>query len=257
MKITILLISTLMVFVWSLVAYGEIDKTMVLALSFDDISGNVTADSSLYGLNGKVNGPKLAVGKYGKALEFNGTTDFVQVDDNPNLLLPGGGTLMVWAFIKTTSGNASWPRIMIKSNTNGGTNGYDFLFDRALSYSVRFCVGGACNSYTAVATDSWHHVAVTFDGKEILIYVDGEKTGNLAQPGAAIDTKGSPLNIGNGIAADRAYQGLLDEVRIWNRALKQDEIKFQMARGTRDIIAVDPRLKLVGTWSAIKNDHVR
>jgi len=257
MKITILLISALMILAWSLVAYGEIDKTMVLALSFDDISGNVTADSSLYGLNGKVNGPKLVVGKYGKALEFNGTTDFVQVDDDPNLLLLNGGTLMVWAFIKTTSGDASWPRIMIKSNINGGTNGYDFLFDRALGYAVRFCVGGACASYTAFATDSWHHVAVTFDGKEILVYVDGEKTGNLAQPGAAIDTKGSPLNIGNGVAVDRAYQGMLDEVRIWNRALKQDEIKFQMAKGTRDIIAVEPRLKLVGTWSAIKIDHIQ
>ncbi len=238
-----------------LLAYGAVDKTMVLALSFDDLVGNTARDSSFYGIDAKVNGPKLVDGKFGKALEFNGEKDFVQVPDNPNLLLLDGGTLMVWAYIKTTSGHASWPRIMIKSNTNGGTNGYDFLFDRANGYAVRFCIGGACNSYTPVPTDSWHHIAVTFDGKEINVYVDGSKTGNLAQPGPAINTTGSPLNIGNGVATDRPFQGIYDEIRIFNRALKQDEIKYQMNRGTRDIISVEPLYKLISTWSAIKSQY--
>jgi len=255
MKVVIFFVSVLMFLYLYSLAYGEIDKTMVLALSLDDVSGNITRDSSLYGLDAKVSGPKLVDGKFGKALEFNGEKDFVQVPDDKNLLLLNGGTLMVWAYIKTTSGHASWPRIMIKSNTNGGTNGYDFLFDRANGYAVRFCVGGACNSYTPVPTDSWHHIAVTFDGKEINVYVDGAKTGNLTQPGSAIDTSGSPLNIGNGIAQDRPFQGIYDEIRIFNRALKQDEIKYQMSRGTRDIVSVEPKYKLVSTWSAIKNEY--
>lgn len=254
MKVIVLIL----IFSFSLIpllAYGAIDKTMVLALSFDDIIGNIAKDSSMYGLDAKVNGPKSVDGKFGKALEFNGSTDFVQVPDNPNLLLLDGGTLMVWAYIKTSSGHASWPRIMIKSNTNGGTNGYDFLFDRANGYAVRFCIGGACNSYTPVPTDSWHHIAVTFDGKEINVYVDGAKTGNLAQPGAAINTTGSPLNIGNGVAVDRPFQGMYDEIRIFDRALKQDEIKYQMARGIRDIVSVEHQYKLITTWSVIKNEY--
>lgn len=253
MKITMIVMSISMVFVLALSAYGEIDKTMVLALSFDSISGGFTPDSSFYGQKAKVNGAVLSAGKFGKALEFDGTDDIVTVEDNPNLLLLSGGTLMVWAFIKTDSGHASWPRIMIKSNTNGGTNGYDFLFDRALSYSIRFCVGGACNSYVATKTNEWHHIAVTFDGRNILIYQDGEEVGKLAQPGAAIDTSGSPLNIGNGIAADRAFQGLLDEVRIWNRPLTKDEVRFQMQRGINEILAVESYSKLAVTWSFIRN----
>lgn len=230
----------------------DVDRTMVLALSFDEVIGEITPDSSVYGLNGKVKGPKLVVGKFGKALEFNGQTDVVVVDDNPNLRLLDGGTLMAWAFIKTSAGHASWPRIMIKSNTNGGTNGYDFLFDRANSYAIRFCVGGVCNSYVPVKTEEWHHVAVTFDNKQILVYLDGENVGKQAQSGPAIDNTGSPLHIGNGVAIDRPYHGIFDEIRVWNRPLGQDEIKFQMSRGIRDLLAIEPGNVLIETWAKVK-----
>jgi len=95
MKVVIFFVSVLMFLYLYSLAYGEIDKTMVLALSLDDVSGNITRDSSLYGLDAKVNGPKLVDGKFGKALEFNGEKDFVQVPDDKNLLLLNGGTLMV------------------------------------------------------------------------------------------------------------------------------------------------------------------
>ncbi len=102
-------------------------------------------------------------------------------------------------------------------------------------------------------TDSWHHVAVTFDGEIITIYADGENVSEVPQPGPTVDSTGFDLHIGNGAAFDRPLHGMLDEVRIWNRALGEDEIKEQMESSTIDIIAVEPGSKLTSTWAGVKS----
>lgn len=253
MKSTGIFLSMLMFLICSVIGYGAADETLVLALSFDDGQGNVAKDSSQYGFDGKISGgTKWVKGKFGKALEFDGDKGMVEVADEKELLLLDGGTLMAWVFIKTEKGHASWPRIAIKSNTNGGTNGYDFLFDRANNYATRFCIGGECNSYQPVETENWHHVAVTFDGKDIFVYTDGEEVGKGVQTGPAIDTSGSPLHIGNGVAIDRAFYGMLDELRIWSRPLKEDEINWHMERGSKEVFAVDAHSKTTTTWAEVK-----
>ena len=254
MKITGIFLSMLIFFIWSVTGSGAAtDETLVLALSFDDGQGKAAKDSSQYGFDGKISGGATWVdGKFGKGLEFDGAQAMVEVADEKELLLLDGGTLMAWVFIKTEKGHASWPRIAIKSNTNGGTNGYDYLFDRANNYATRFCVGGVCNSYEPVETENWHHVAVTFDGSDIFVYTDGEEVGKGAQTIPAIDTTGSPLHIGNGVATDRPFHGMLDEIRIWSRPLDEKEINWHMERGAMEAFAVEPHSKITATWAGIK-----
>jgi hypothetical protein len=255
MKIAGMFISVLMLVIWSAAGYAlEVDDTMVLALSFDEGKGAVAKDASQYGNDGKIDGTKWVDGKFGKALEFDGAgTECVTVPDTPELLLMEGGTLMAWSYIMTEAGHASWPRIMIKAADNGGTtSGYDFLFDRASGYSIRFCVT-ACQSHFPMETDSWHHVAVTFDGETIKVYADGENVSEIPQPGPTVDSTGFDLHIGNGAAFDRAFHGIHDEVRIWNRALDEDEINEAMELGTPQLVAVAPRSKLAITWAQIKD----
>jgi len=254
MKIAGIFLSVFTLLVWSASGYGQIDDSMVLALSFDEGSGTDAHDSSLYGNNGKIDGAKwVKNGRFNGAMEFDGAgTDVVVVADDPTLLLLEGGTLMAWSWIMTESGHASWNRVIIKSADNSGTtNGYDFLFDRANGYSIRFCVV-ACQSHFPMESDSWHHVAVTFDGETILVYADGENVSEIPQPGPTIDSTGFDLHIGNGAAFDRPYHGILDEVRIFDRVLEENEIAFQMEQSTNDIIAVDPLSKLATTWADIK-----
>lgn len=252
MKVNFVMFIIVLVFVCSTAVYGAIDKTMVLCLSFDEGSGNTAKDSSTYNNDGKIEGAKWVNGKFGRALEFDGGTNQVVVADSKSLLALNGGTLMAWVNIYTESGHASWPRMVIKSTINGGTEGYDLLLDRALSYSIRFCVGGECNSYVPVETKVWQHITVTYDNKMIYAFLDGKQIGEKAQLGPAKDTTGSKLVIGNGVAADRAYHGAIDEVRMFDRPLDENEIKYQMNRSTRDIIAVEPISKLATTWAEIK-----
>jgi hypothetical protein len=258
MRAVILSIMVLVFLVCSTTGSGAIpDESMVLALSFDEGAGVDARDSSRFGLNGRVDGAKWVNGKFGKALEFDGAGgDVVVVADNPKLLLLEGGTLMAWSYIMTESGHASWPRIMIKAPNNGGTtSGYDFLFDRAGGYSIRFCVGGECNSHFPMETDSWHHVAVTFDGETIKAYADGEEVGEVVQLGPTVDSTGLDLHIGNGALFDRPYHGIHDEIRIFDRPLDEDEINFQMERSTTEIVGVEPQSKAAIAWAWVKSNY--
>lgn len=248
-------ISILMLFVLATFVYGQaVDDSLVLALSFDEGTGKVAKDSSQYGNDGKIDGTDWVDGKFGMALEFDGAgANAVIVPDTPELLLLDGGTIMIWSYIMTEAGHASWPRIAIKAPDNGGTtSGYDLLFDRGLAYSIRFCVGGLCNSHVPVETDGWHHVAVTFDGSTVVAYLDGEVVGEVPQAGPVVDSTGFDLHIGNGADLARPFHGIHDEIRIWNKALEEEDIKWHMERGNMEVFAVDPKSKLASTWAEIK-----
>jgi len=265
MKIAGIFLSILMLFIWSATVYGVAEDALILALSFDEGGGTKARDSSSYGNDGSVEGAKwTADGRFGGALEFDGEGgDVVIVPDSPELLLLEGGTLMAWSYIMTEFGHADWPRIIIKAPDNRDpTTGYDFLFDRANLYALRFCVTACGDSHIpadgipADWTENWHHVAVTFDGEVIKTYADGELIDEVPQSGPTMDSTGNDLHIGNGagFTADliRPFHGMHDEIRIFDRALEEDEIKLHMEQSTNEVVAVQPRSKLATTWADIK-----
>lgn len=255
MKITGILFSILVLLSWTTISYAQ-DGSLVLALSFDEGQGDMAADSSQNGFDSKLMGGTLwANGKFGKALSFDGVDDFVEVADAPELRLLNGGTVMAWAYI-LGGGHASWPRLIHKSNTTGGTGpGYEILFDRALSDSVRVCLGGECQTYTPTNRETWHHIAMTFDGTTVRVYVDGGAAAEKPQLAPMIDSPDMKVILGNSFNAQRQFQGSIDEVRIWSRVLSIDEIKSQMVKATGDVVSsVAPHSKLAATWAEMKSN---
>ena len=253
---TLVIAAFLALFVIARTGVAQVDEELVLYLPFDEGQGQVAQDESNSGLRANLDGPKWVDGRFGKALELDGVDDIITLNDADELKLLDGGTIMAWIYIKTASGHASWPRIMIKSETNGGTGtGYDFLLDRALGYSLRFCTGGACNTMDSPPeTDTWQHIAITFDGDTIRGYIEGQEIGNIAQPGPTTDSAGQKAGIGNSPVDARQFHGLMDEVRVWSRALTEAEIQEQMELGADDLLAVEPQGKLAITWGALKRD---
>lgn len=86
----------------------------------------------------------------------------------------------------------------------------------------------------------WHHVALTYDGHVVRLYIDGVQVRNLFVPSADPDTTGKePLRIGaENLFAETAprstFNGLIDEVRVWNRALTDVEIAEGYTKGIFD-----------------------
>ena len=81
--------------------------------------------------------------------------------------------------------------------------------------------------HTAIALNTWTHLATTYDGANQRLYINGVLVATKAQTGA-IAAANQPLRIGGNNVSGEFFQGLIDEVRIYNRALSAAEITADM-----------------------------
>ena len=108
-----------------------------------------------------------------------------------------------------------------------------------------------------VKPGEWYHSAHTYDSEDLEMrgYVDGEKDHSFAMMGVVSATQVSSLAIGAGFWDNREFWiGTLDEVRLYNRALTQDEVKQNYAVKSNSL-AVSSKGKLCETWAKIKTSR--
>ena len=196
----------------------------IVHYKLDDGEGTIAVDSS-NGLDGILMGdPQWSAGIIGGALDFDGDGDYVDCGTNATLNnLSDAITVSAWVNIRSVT--TTWMSIVMKGETawrlgvNGDTTGIHWGFtggDRGWQ---------AANSVTELPLDEWHHIAATYD-KSVggTVYVDGvAETVNPDPDGVAANEM--PLLLGeNPEALGRLLDGLLDDVRIYDRALSADEI---------------------------------
>jgi hypothetical protein len=200
---------------------------LVAAYGFNEGTGVQTKDASGQGNTGTLsNAIWTASGKYGSALSFNGTSAWVTIADAASLHLTTGMTLEAW--VRPTSGSG-WRSAILKETPGGlawslytANNG-----SRPVGYA-HVDADVPVTGTAAVALNAWTHVALTFDGAALRLYVNGTllSTTNLA---GAMATSTSALRIGGNAVWGEYFKGLIDEVRIYNRALGVSEIQVDMA----------------------------
>ena len=202
------------------------DNAFVAAYSFNEGSGTTLLDRSGNGNVGTLSGPTwITTGKFGGALLFNGTSDWVTVNDSNNSLhFTTGMTVEAWIYPSSQSG---WRTVAQKE--------VDAYFLHASSNGTLFPAGGGtvngAVTYTtassAVPVNTWSHLALTYDGTTIRLYVNGSLVSSQATPGT-LDVGNSPLRIGGNSAYGEYFQGRIDEVRLYRRALSAAEIQTDM-----------------------------
>jgi len=201
---------------------------------FDEGSGTTTFDSSGNGNNGTlINGPVWIDGKYGKALDFDGVDDYVEVEDSSSLHFSTSVTLMAWVYL-VADATYSDSRVLGKDAWNGGTNLHLVIHDSLGHVGFGLGVGGGSTSVfqtstEAIPRESWTHIAATYDGFLMRIYVNGSLDSTLSW-GSGFDSNANPLTIGskNPPYLGFFFKGKIDEVRIYNRVLSQQEIQTNM-----------------------------
>ena len=85
----------------------------------------------------------------------------------------------------------------------------------------------ASTASSAIGLNVWTHLAVTFDGSTLRLYVNGAVVNSIAKSGS-MATSSNPLRIGGNTIWGEYFAGLIDEVRIYNRALSAAEIQTDM-----------------------------
>ena len=190
-------------------------------------SGTVLVDSSASANNGTIIGtPTWVAGQHGQAIRFDGTTDYATVADNSSLDISGAITMAAWVKPEKIA-----TQYLIKKATMGATNGYELSLSSAGKVFVRFNQSTGPDTYrinspTSYPTNgsTWMHVAATYDGTTIRLYVNGvQEGGNLAGP-ASITTNNLALGIGAQADGTSKLQGAMDDVLLYNTALSASEI---------------------------------
>ena len=204
---------------------SSVSSGLVLALSFDEGSGTVAADSSGNANHGTISGATWTVGgKYGNALVFNGTNARVIINDSQLLHLTTEMTLEAWVNPSTVT--STWRDVVYKGNDN--------YFLEAMSPNASPAAGGIFGSTpretygtAALTANTWAHQAATYDGATLRVYVNGVAVASVAQTGN-IATSTNPLEIGGDSIYGQFFNGTIDEVRVYSRALTAAEIQTDM-----------------------------
>ena len=157
--------------------------------------------------------------------------DWVTVNDANDLDFTTAMTMEAWVY-PTASGGGSWRNVMIKERPGGETyNLYANADTNApVVYAVRAADPGApldARGTSTLPRNTWSHLAVTFDGTTLRLYVNGALAGSRAVAGPLLTSTGA-LRIGGNSIWGEYFAGRIDEVRLYNRALAVNEIQADM-----------------------------
>jgi hypothetical protein len=201
---------------------------LVAAYSFDAGSGTTVADASGRGNAGIVSGATwTTAGRNNGGLSFDGVNDLVTVADAASLDLAGAMTLSAW--VRPSALGSSWRTVLVKEQPgnlvyalyanaeNGRPSGHVF------AGSDQFAVGSA-----PLALNAWSHLAATWDGSLLRLYVNGTQVGSRSLTGTMPASSGA-LRIGGNTVWPEWFAGVLDDVRVYDRALSAAEIQADLA----------------------------
>jgi hypothetical protein len=206
--------------------HGQTGAAPVAAYGFNEGTGTTTADLSGNGNNGTLsNATWSSAGRVGNALSFNGSNARVSVPDSVSLDLASGMTLAAWV---NPSALGSARAAVYK--VRGGGFAYALFGSNANSRpSVSLRVSGTNVSLAgpaALPLNTWSHVAATYDGATLRLFVNGQQVNSRTLSGSIVVTNGA-LNIGSA-SNSQYFQGLIDEVRVFNQARTQTQIQADM-----------------------------
>ncbi len=225
-----------------LIAFWSLDESTINGEDVEDVfAGN----------NGVINGaPKTVDGVINECMEFDGAGARVEV---PKELMVGleSFTIECW-FNYVDSANWRW---MFGGGPqwNHGVGCCIYSGSNIVRYHLKTNKGEFTdgNGATKLEVGEWYHIAYTYNGEKVISYVNGELDFERAFTGAlVIDV--TTLAIGAGYFDNSEYfSGMVDEVRLYNRDLDQDEANQNM-NVKSNTISVDTSGKLPETWAKIK-----
>jgi glucose/arabinose dehydrogenase len=193
---------------------------VVAAYNFNEGVGNTANDGSGNGNHGSIVSAAWVPGRYSDALDFDGSGDFIVVPDNPTLDLGSTGTIEAW--VEPASLN-KWQGIIAKDGYALGITDTNRVVCSLGTVSTEVAV----LSTRPISNGTFQHLACSWDGTTLALYIDDILNNSVAQT-LSPAANASPLYIGQFAANTDRFDGVIDEVRIYNRALSQTEINFDM-----------------------------
>jgi PKD repeat protein len=219
---------------------------LVAAYGFEEGRGTLAADTSGNGNQGTVaTTAAWTTGRFGNALSFDGQLAAVTVLDSRSIDLTNAMTLEAWVYPTALNGVSD---IIYKDTIK-------YYLVGSLAAGSAPALGGdfaatSLSGTSPLPLNTWSHLAGTYDGSKMQLYVNGVLVSSVAQTGNISSSLGSLMIGGNPLAPGKGLVGSIDEVRIYNRALGAAEIQTDMnnpvVAGTRSKPGAPRNFKFAG-----------
>jgi hypothetical protein len=172
-------------------------------------------------VNGRATSTQKTIGKVGQALDFDGTADYVYLGTPASLFPTSAITISAWIRPDQLASASQ-----IVSNDDALTISNQM---RTQGTGLRCSISNTTSTQgSTLVVDEWAHVACVYDGANIINYINGINVGSTALTGSISypNSNTEPWRIGRrGDAAPGYFNGRIDEVRIYDRALTDSEMK--------------------------------
>ncbi len=198
-------------------AVTEVPSGLIGYWKLDEATGTVAHDFSGSGLNGALSGVTLGqTGRVYNAMLFNGTNSYAAASST------GAAVFSVSAWVKPNGTQTDGAGIL--SDSGGSDTNYRLVFNGGTTTLFGGIYSGAAWHNTpnspALSTSSWSHVVFAFDGSSLTLFVDATRIGSTTWSGTP--GHGDALYLGR--YSTIYYNGYVDDVRIYNRALSATEV---------------------------------
>lgn len=232
------------------------DPALKLYFTFDEGQGNTVTDHSTSQLQGKMTGKVKFIkdGKYKSAVSLGDPNSLIKVPAAPELDITKAITMEAWIFPQENQNDSN----VMGRRTTANAGGYCIQwsgFGNAAKVETWIGLPGWKGTRKVQKIEpkleQWHHVAATYDGKEIKQYVNGQLDALVEAPAKEIASQKVEFHIGKSQTGLPGMVGKIDEVAIYNRALTADEILSDM-KGVLTLTPVDPKEKLATIWANLK-----
>jgi len=211
---------------------GNVSAELVGYWKFDEGSGDVAVDSSGHGNDGSIKGtPNWVAGQIGSALDFDGSTNYVEIPHSESLSITEQITIAAWTFMRSDSSG----EMAIVSKGGWAANNLPYELTETpgdvIFWQFYDNEGRDTCSPDSPPVNEWHHIVGTYDGTIFKCYIDGELgeeweyTGTMPENTLAV-------TIGRRSTGGTWFNGMIDEVMIYDHALTEDEVpKIMMGLG--------------------------
>ncbi|MGQ9608455.1 MAG: LamG domain-containing protein [bacterium] len=228
-------------FIFPLSICSAVDPNLVIYMPMNDGKGDTVKDLSPNGFDGKIVGGnyKWINGKIGNGIEMTAETE-IQIPDNDMLDGMKALTLEIWLKQDTHQSTG-----VVQKGTNWPDMSY--LLQPWSDQQVYFGISNTSSRAIAPAGSyplgEWYHLAATFDGTTLKVFINGKEKASAKSPVAECPDTNTPLQVGN------RFAGVIDEFVMYNRALTDDEIKTDMAGVS---LSIEAKNKLPILWGYLK-----
>ena len=194
----------------------------VAAYSFDEGQGATLTDKTNNGHNGAITGASWDNGGHsGRALSFDGNDDMVTIADHSHFDMTSSFTIESWVKPRTLSG---YRMIVLKERPPSGLAYGLYASDLSGPKPSASTPSGGATSPTNIAAGSWTHLATTYSGGTLRLFINGTQVAS-SSAFAPPSTSGALRIGGNAVWTFETFDGLIDDVRIYDRALSPTEIQ--------------------------------